>query len=432
MFDSRCGKEQVCWVPCISFWVLELCQFVPVRCACASKWKEPGQCVCVCGSYFTDPHTCDTILYLNVVNFLTICKLRTMCASQNLLNWASLWCHTCKKREQWQPAFRGGACDSDGTLGLSLQSHSHHTPIEFSLLSQAIHRDLSNSKKKKKRRGEIRKDQARKKRESAEERSRGVLLLPRALVSSPGFEKAPLMKSADVERRYDSKWVWAENKNGKQPLPPLCVFTSTLALSLSYNLSSACVLNTTAEAWCCWEERCHTAPGRCSGQCWTGTPLWVGCRGSGAHVTEAELVSGCWRVEWLMRTSRCFNQTAKRRLSCGCWLLRILQREVSTKYPTAVVKALLWKHWSFVCLKIFVAVKFVRLSFMEHLSPINKQQALFPLINHLDLLCMPGGVWLNIWHSKPRPFLLAVPLSAACVLHKFSFVLWHFLFTWCP
>lgn len=32
-----------------------------------------------------------------------------------------------------------------------------------------------------------------------------MLLLPRALVSSPGFEKAPLMKSEDVERRYDGK-----------------------------------------------------------------------------------------------------------------------------------------------------------------------------------------------------------------------------------
>lgn len=40
---------------------------------------------------------------------------------------------------------------------------------------------------------------------SERERRQGVLLLPRALVSSLGFEKVLLMKRADVERRYDSK-----------------------------------------------------------------------------------------------------------------------------------------------------------------------------------------------------------------------------------
>ena len=46
---------------------------------------------------------------------------------------------------------------------------------------------------------------------------------------------------------------------------------------------------------------------------------------------------------------------------------------------------------------------------------------MFTLINHLDLVCMPQGVWENIWHSKQRPFLLLVPLSAVCVVH-YSFL----------
>lgn len=65
-----------------------------------------------------------------------------------------------------------------------------------------------------------------------------------------------------------------------------------------------------------------------------------------------------------------------------------------------------------------VTGKFVRPYFMEHLSTINNQQAAFPLINHLGLLCMPRGVWENIWHSKLRPFLLSMPLSAVYVVHN--------------
>lgn len=184
-----------------------------------------------------------------------------------------------------------------------------------------------------------------------------------------------------------------------------------------------------------WRAVAHSTS---TAQHWTEMPLWIGCRAFGARGTEAVQFRGVfrrlWMAEWLMKTTRCSYQMGRRFLSCGCWVLRILQQEVSRKYPTAFpssagetlivctapgLKRLLEEKCG--TLKIFVPVKFVRLYFVEHFSTITNQQALFPLINHLDLLYMPRGVWENIWHNKQRPFLLSVPLSTLCIVHNSFF-----------
>lgn len=170
-------------------------------------------CVCVCGCYLPvlDTHAISDSI-LTVLIYWKCVNLLNICGRQTLLNWASLWCRTCKNWGQLQPSFRGGVCDSDGTLG---RQHylCNHTPIEFSLLSQAIHRDLSNSKKER----EIWKEQERaKKRERGErEERRGEEMRSASAAPSAWFQawlwkkccwwRVQMLKEGMIANKYGQK-----------------------------------------------------------------------------------------------------------------------------------------------------------------------------------------------------------------------------------
>lgn len=137
--------------------------------------------------------------------------------------------------------------------------------------------------------------------------------------------------------------MWAENKSGQRCC--YCVCSRLLRPFLKHLLWLNFSVHYKRNHWgmmLLWRaESQHQSSNRV--QKWTGTgtgtPLWPGCRGFGAHVTGAVQFEGVfwqlWAAGWLMRTTRCFCQMERRLASCGCWLRRILQQEVSQKYPNA-------------------------------------------------------------------------------------------------
>lgn len=173
------------------------------------------------------------------------------------------------------------AASTISSITLPLSSAFYHRPF---------YRDLSNSKKKKER--EIWKEQDRASEGGGTTRSASAA--PSACLQSW------LWKSAADEEGRCWKKVWKQISVGRkqewavQPLQRCyCVFSLRLCqppfFSLACILTSVCFINIITEAWCCYGEQCHTAPVQYSVQCWTGMPLWVGCRGFGARVPEAVL-----------------------------------------------------------------------------------------------------------------------------------------------
>lgn len=224
----------MCWTPCISSWkfkqVLELCQFALVRCACAFNLKEPGQLLLLLFTWYScyKSQSCilTLVIYWKSVNLLNIC------GRESLLNWASLWCRTCKNWRQWQPAFQGGVYDSDGTLGRQ-RYLCNHAPIDFSLLSQAIHRDHSNFKKRREKYG---KSKIERERERVQRRGHEECfccperLSPVSAVKKCYWWRVQMLKEGMIANKRGQK---TRVGSAVTAALLLCVFTTTMSATLS-------------------------------------------------------------------------------------------------------------------------------------------------------------------------------------------------------
>lgn len=176
-------------------------------------------------------------------------------------------------------------------------------------------------------------------RESAEESREGVLLLPWALVCCRW--RVQMLKEGMIANKRGQK---TRVGSAVTAALLLCVFNTTMSAILYLNFS----VHYKHNHWgmmLLWRAASHsTSTVQCTVLNWDASDL-------AAEVLVLLRLKLCkfWtfsgsseRAEWLMvRTTRCFSQTARHLLSCGCWVLRILQQEVSRKHPTAFSSSVL-------------------------------------------------------------------------------------------